>query len=80
MAVFWNWIWEPMLFVTIGWSIDFATLDTGIIPKSLIIICTGKSGLEACAIQAVLTWQRRAVGCMLCPGQLSGGFTRAKEA
>ncbi|KAI7845950.1 hypothetical protein COHA_000496 [Chlorella ohadii] len=41
MAVFWNWIWEPMLFVTIGWSIDFATLDTGIIPKSLIIICTG---------------------------------------
>ncbi len=41
MAVFWNWIWEPMLFVTIGWSIDFSTLDSGIIPKSLIIICTG---------------------------------------
>lgn len=45
MAVFWNWIWEPMLFVTIGWSINFSTLDRGIIPKSLVIICTGKCRL-----------------------------------
>lgn len=44
MAVFWNWIWEPMLFVTIGASIDFATLDASIIPRSLIIICTGAAG------------------------------------
>ncbi|KAL4424127.1 hypothetical protein ABPG75_001428 [Micractinium tetrahymenae] len=41
VAIFWNWVWEPMLFVTIGWSIDFSTLDRGIIPKSLLIICTG---------------------------------------
>ena len=44
MAVFWNWIWEPMLFVTIGASIDFATLDASIIPRSLVIICTGAAG------------------------------------
>lgn len=47
MAVFWNWVWEPMLFVTIGSSIDFSTLDRGIIPKSLIIICTGKCRVYA---------------------------------
>lgn len=41
MAVWWSWVWEPMLFVTIGSSINFSTLDTGIIPNSLIIICTG---------------------------------------
>ncbi|PSC74772.1 mitochondrial sodium hydrogen exchanger 9B2-like [Micractinium conductrix] len=41
VAVVWNWVWEPMLFVTIGWSINFDTLDAGTIPKSLIIICTG---------------------------------------
>jgi Kef-type K+ transport system membrane component KefB len=39
--VFWNWVWEPLLFVTIGNSINFDTLDGGIIPKSLIIICSG---------------------------------------
>jgi Kef-type K+ transport system membrane component KefB len=43
LAVFWQWVWEPMLFVTIGNSIDFATLDRGIIPRSLIIICSGVS-------------------------------------
>ena len=32
---------EPMLFVTIGSSIDFSTLSTGTIPKSLLIIGTG---------------------------------------
>lgn len=41
IAVFWNWVWEPLLFVTIGNSINFDTLDGGIIPKSLIIICSG---------------------------------------
>jgi Kef-type K+ transport system membrane component KefB len=39
--VFWNWVWEPMLFVTIGNSIYFESLDSGIIPRSLIIICSG---------------------------------------
>ena len=33
VAVVWNWVWEPMLFVTIGWSINFDTLDAGTIPK-----------------------------------------------
>lgn len=33
---------EPMLFVTIGASINFQTLSSGTIPKSLVIICTGK--------------------------------------
>lgn len=33
---------EPMLFVTIGSSIDFQTLGSGTIPKALVIICTGK--------------------------------------
>lgn len=54
MAVFWNWVWEPMLFVTIGSSIDFSTLDRGIIPKSLIIICTGKGGVHAWQAATIL--------------------------
>ena len=41
MAIFWNWVWEPMLFVTIGASIDFSVLSAGTVPRSLIIICTG---------------------------------------
>ena len=41
IAVFWNWVWEPMLFVTIGNSIDFSTLNGGIIPRSIIIVVTG---------------------------------------
>ena len=41
VAVFWQWIWEPMLFVTIGSSIHFKTLDSGTIPRSVAIICTG---------------------------------------
>jgi hypothetical protein len=41
IAVFWNWVWEPMLFVTIGNSINFRTLDGAIIPKSILIVCTG---------------------------------------
>lgn len=41
VAVFWNWVWEPMLFVTIGNSIYFETLDSSIIPRSILIVCTG---------------------------------------
>lgn len=37
----WVWIMEPMLFVTIGASINFKTLDGGTIPKALIIIFSG---------------------------------------
>jgi hypothetical protein len=63
LALFWQWVWEPMLFVTIGNSIDFATLDRGIIPRSLIIICSGVS-LRAMVTFAVMqgfgyTWREK---------------------
>ena len=41
MAVFWLWVWEPMLFVTIGASINFHTLQASIIPRAVLIVCTG---------------------------------------
>ncbi|KDD76338.1 hypothetical protein H632_c262p0 [Helicosporidium sp. ATCC 50920] len=41
LAIIWNWLMEPMLFVTIGSSIVFANLAPGTIPKSILIICTG---------------------------------------
>ncbi|KAL6784451.1 hypothetical protein ACKKBF_B01840 [Auxenochlorella protothecoides x Auxenochlorella symbiontica] len=41
LEVIWSWVMEPMLFVTIGASINFQTLSSGTIPKSLVIICTG---------------------------------------
>lgn len=49
MAILWTWVWEPLLFVTIGASIEFATLDGGIIPRSLLIVCTGACGSVGCA-------------------------------
>lgn len=42
MNLVWIWIAEPMLFVTMGASINFDTLDKGTIPKALIIICSGE--------------------------------------
>ena len=44
MKFIWIWIMEPMLFVTIGSSIKFDTLDTGTIPRSLVIIVSGMLG------------------------------------
>jgi len=41
MSVIWRWVMEPLLFVTVGSTLDFSTLETGTIPKALIIICTG---------------------------------------
>jgi NhaP-type Na+/H+ or K+/H+ antiporter len=41
MSVVWRWVMEPMLFVTVGSTLDFNTLSTGTIPKALIIVCTG---------------------------------------
>lgn len=42
LAALWGWAWEPMLFVTIGASINFSTLNSGIFPRSIIIILTGQ--------------------------------------
>lgn len=52
MAILWTWVWEPLLFVTIGSSIEFATLDSGIIPRSLLIVCTGAPCSACCAAPA----------------------------
>ena len=41
MNIIWTWIMEPMLFVTIGATLDFNTLDTGTIPRSVVIVCCG---------------------------------------
>lgn len=41
LNIVWVWMMEPMLFVTIGASMNFSELATGTIPKSLLIICTG---------------------------------------
>jgi NhaP-type Na+/H+ or K+/H+ antiporter len=41
MSLVWRWIMEPLLFVTVGSTLDFSTLTTGTIPKALIIIFTG---------------------------------------
>ena len=41
VAKVWNWVMEPLLFGTIGVSINFAKLSPGIIPTSLIIIISG---------------------------------------
>ena len=65
MAILWTWVWEPLLFVTIGNSIDFATLNAGIVPKSLIIICTGvcRPCLAQCAWRC---WGRRGAASRGC--------------
>lgn len=48
LNIIWMWVMEPMLFVTIGASINFSTLSTGTIPKALLIIGTGAlRGVEA---------------------------------
>jgi NhaP-type Na+/H+ or K+/H+ antiporter len=41
MSVVWRWVMEPMLFVTVGSTLDFETLSGGTIPKALIIVFTG---------------------------------------
>lgn len=42
LAIIWTWVMEPMLFVTIGSSIDFSTIGGGTIPRSILIVCTGE--------------------------------------
>lgn len=41
MSLVWRWVMEPLLFVTVGSTLDFSTLSAGTIPKALIIVCTG---------------------------------------
>lgn len=41
LSVVWRWIMEPILFVTVGSTLDFDKLSTGTIPKSVLIVCTG---------------------------------------
>jgi hypothetical protein len=41
MGHVWRWVMEPMLFVTVGSTLDFATISGGTIPKALIIVFTG---------------------------------------
>ena len=38
----WMWVIEPILFTSIGSSIDFSTLQDGTVPKSIAIVCAGK--------------------------------------
>jgi hypothetical protein len=44
MAKLWNWVFEPMLFATIGTSIVFSTLGGATVGKAVLIVTTGKQG------------------------------------
>jgi len=41
MSVIWRWIMEPILFVTVGSTLDFSKITKGTIPKSVAIVCAG---------------------------------------
>lgn len=41
MSLIWRWVMEPILFVTVGSTLDFNTLSSGTIPKSVLIVLTG---------------------------------------
>ncbi|KAI8468895.1 MAG: Sodium/hydrogen exchanger family-domain-containing protein [Monoraphidium minutum] len=41
MAKVWNWVMEPLLFGTIGASIQYVNLSQSTIPKALLIVCSG---------------------------------------
>ena len=41
MGAIWNWVMEPILFVTVGQSLDFAQLAGGTIPRAVAIVCAG---------------------------------------
>lgn len=41
MSLIWRWVMEPILFVTVGSTLDFSSLSSGTIPKSVLIVLTG---------------------------------------
>jgi len=63
LSVIWRWIMEPILFVTVGSTLDFSTISSGTIPKSLIIVCTGVVLRMICTYFAMwrfrYTWKER---------------------
>ncbi len=41
MSLLWRWVMEPILFVTVGSTLDFEKLNGGTIPKAVCIVLTG---------------------------------------
>jgi solute carrier family 9B (sodium/hydrogen exchanger), member 1/2 len=41
MSVIWRWVMEPILFVTVGSTLNFDALSGGTIPRAVVIVCAG---------------------------------------
>ncbi len=41
LSVVWRWVMEPILFVTVGASLDFASLPAGSVARAAVIVCAG---------------------------------------
>lgn len=41
MSLIWRWIMEPIMFVTVGATLDFSELASGTIPRAIAIVCAG---------------------------------------
>ena len=53
MSVVWRWVMEPILFVTVGSTLDFAKLSGGTIPKAVCIVLTGVTLRMICTVVAM---------------------------
>ena len=63
MSLVWRWIMEPILFVTVGSTLDFSKLETGTIPKSVVIVVCGVTLRIFCTYAAMsgftYTWREK---------------------
>lgn len=63
MSLVWRWIMEPILFVTVGSTLDFAKLESGTIPKSVVIVLSGVTLRMICTYGAMsgftFTWREK---------------------
>jgi Kef-type K+ transport system membrane component KefB len=53
MGKIWCWVAEPILFVTVGSTLDFSTLSSGTVPKSIIIVVAGVTVRVVCTYVAM---------------------------
>lgn len=63
VALFWEWVAEPLLFGLVGTAVDFHYINPSTIPKSLLVIVCGWAARCPATFFAVmgagLTWKER---------------------
>lgn len=63
VALFWEWVAEPLLFGLVGTAVDFHYINASTIPKSLLVIISGWAARCPATFFAVmgagLTWKER---------------------